>query len=145
MSNVTFEYDIALCMNENAAEPVIRNTRKDGTGQSIIYDAADPSWFSVTLTVADLEAAKQITAVFPKYVNIKAKTIWSYETGTRKVEGYVTMDVRMVPCLRVGDANEAGARRIKGFFKTCAKNGFTVTRINKWGNSSPKSAEDYGC
>lgn len=119
--------------NFNGRERIANGLTWDAVGDP------KPSLVQASRTFETLAEAQAFVAQFPKYVGMRAATLWMYDVKDGEYRthqlGYARCDVNLMPNKVTGAANETGLRRLVGMFKTCAKLGMTVTRERKYANS----------
>lgn len=134
-------YSITLAVATEQTTNVYRTEPRQMDGRQFDYDIDQPQWFHARIEVPTIEEAQALAARFPKSLRVKGSGICD---GLGKSWGVVKLEASMSPDGVNKGANETGIRRVRGFFKACAKLGIVLEYSRFYGNSSPKTAADYG-
>jgi hypothetical protein len=136
-----FEYTIAISDADKQTKNVYSYVNR--LGMEIRYDIDKPYQFEAEMRVETPEQAMAIVASFPQSLRVKANSV---AVDGYKLQGSVYFRVQLSSNGVNKGENETGLRRIRNFFKACAKLGYTAESLEKrkYSNQSPETAEFYG-
>lgn len=91
-------------------------------------DKRQPVRIEVDVEVADLQAAREVAGMFPKYVRVKAGTVAKFERGSSRMThvGYAWMSVKLIADETNAGRNEKGIERYRRFLDECDRQGWAV-------------------
>ena len=87
-----------------------------------------PAQITAIAAAPTVDAAREIAALFPKSLRIRAHVWTRVDPATDELvdQGGVWMSVDTAPSRVTGEVNESGMRRYRSFLKHCKRLGFEI-------------------
>jgi hypothetical protein len=104
------------------------------------YLSRDPNaaqHVEITAKCSTVEAAREIAALFPKSMKVRATTLTSYATGEAVVTGIICFRAGLRSDGVNGGRNETGIKRYRSLVAKLAKHGFSTEYVAQWSNAYP--------